>query len=236
MGYTGGMRTLAIGDIHGCSYLLDALLAAASPTPDDLVVFLGDYVDRGPDSRGVLDRVIALGLTHRVVGLRGNHEIMMLRARTDASWYRTWSQCGGLQTLGSYGANPGRTGTLADVPEAHWKFMAETCGDWYETADAVFVHANLAPGVPMEEQAEQMLFWEPLSREKPIHHAGGKLAVCGHAAQKSGEILDLGTAVGIDTFAYGGGRLTCLHVESGHYWQADALGRIHEGDRDGGTP
>jgi serine/threonine protein phosphatase 1 len=75
------MRTLAIGDIHGCLAALDDLLAAVAPQPDDLLVFLGDYVDRGPDSRGVLDRLIELCRTHRVVPLRGNHEMMMRYAR-----------------------------------------------------------------------------------------------------------------------------------------------------------
>src|SRR5256885_14038851 len=89
------MRTLAIGDVHGASAALDALLALVRPTPDDFLVFLGDYVDRGPDTRGVLDRLIALGKSHRCVFLRGNHELMMTRARHDRSALRLWLAVGG---------------------------------------------------------------------------------------------------------------------------------------------
>ena len=124
------MRTLAIGDIHGCTTHLDALLAAVAPTPVDRLVFLGDYVDRGPDSRGVLDRLIALKETHQVVCLRGNHELMMTRARSDKSEYRMWMQVGGAQALGSYGDKPGRSGTLDSIPEAHWRFIDNLPGSF----------------------------------------------------------------------------------------------------------
>ena len=75
------MRTLAIGDIHGCARSLDKLLSVVQPQPEDLIVALGDYVDRGPDSRGVLDRVIALHAAGRLIALRGNHDLMMLHSR-----------------------------------------------------------------------------------------------------------------------------------------------------------
>src|SRR5687767_8309241 len=119
------MRVLAIGDIHGCSGPLDALLEWVAPTPADLVVTLGDYVDRGPDTRGVLDRLIALKRAlPNIVCLRGNHEIMMLAARAGGRGERAdWLSVGGLQTLGSYGPAPGRSGTLADVPAEHWDFL-----------------------------------------------------------------------------------------------------------------
>src|SRR5580704_11284012 len=78
------MRILAIGDIHGCSGALDVLLKAVQPQPDDLLITLGDYVDRGPDSAGVVQRLLQLRETRRVVSLRGNHELMMLAARRDA--------------------------------------------------------------------------------------------------------------------------------------------------------
>src|SRR5438105_2014099 len=119
------MRVLAIGDIHGCLGPLDELLAWVNPAPDDLVVTLGDCVDRGPDTRGVLDRLIALkrgGM--RLVCLRGNHEIMMLDAyhggRDDR---KGWLLVGGAQALASYGTLPGRSGTFADVPREHWDFL-----------------------------------------------------------------------------------------------------------------
>jgi serine/threonine protein phosphatase 1 len=224
------MRTLAVGDIHGCSTLLDDLLAAVRPTADDLLVFLGDYVDRGPDGRGVIDRLLALRRTHRVVCLRGNHELMMLRARHDRSEARMWLSVGGTQTLGSYGRSPGRTGTLADVPAEHWEFMERTCVDYYETDTHVFAHAGVDPSLPLGEQDEMWLFWEFLDRTRPpARHVSGKTVVCGHSSQRSGEILDLGTTVCIDTFAYGGGWLTCLEPMTGLYWQVNLMGKVRTG-------
>ncbi|MBY0512799.1 MAG: serine/threonine protein phosphatase, partial [Gemmataceae bacterium] len=112
------MRVLAIGDVHGCLMPLNDLLAAVKPTPDDLLITLGDVVDRGPDSKGVLDRMIRLRASGvNLVCLRGNHEIMMVEARKGgSSELRMWQSVGGLQTLGSYGTAPGRAGTLKDVP------------------------------------------------------------------------------------------------------------------------
>jgi serine/threonine protein phosphatase 1 len=220
------MRILAIGDVHGASTSLDALLAAVRPTPDDLLVFLGDYVDRGPDSRGVLDRLIALGQSHRCVFLRGNHELMMTRARHDRGELRMWLSVGGMQTLASYG----RAGTLADVPAEHWDFLDNHLANYHETDTHVFVHATLFPELPLDEQPELMLFWEFLTG--PIRHESGKTVVCGHTSQKSGEILDLGDTICIDTFVYGGGWLTCLDVGSLRYWQANLLCQTRDGQLD----
>lgn len=79
------MRHLAIGDIHGCSRALDALLAVVKPRPDDLLITLGDYVNRGPDSRGVVERLVSLHRAGHLIALTGNHEQMMLEARDDGS-------------------------------------------------------------------------------------------------------------------------------------------------------
>lgn len=225
-----GMRTLAFGDIHGASIQLDALLAAVRPRPDDRLVFLGDYVDRGPDSRGVLDRLIEVRNVHpNAVFLRGNHELMMTRARKDRGEMRMWLSVGGAQALASYGQAPGRNGKLSDVPDEHWDFL-EGCRDYFETHSHLFVHANLDPELPPDEQGELMLFWEFLTG--PIRHVSGKTVICGHTSQKSGRVLDLGDTICIDTFAYGGGFLTCLDVGARHFWQADATGRLKEDDLD----
>ena len=142
------MRVLAIGDVHGCSFLLDDLLAWVAPAADDTVVTLGDYVDRGPDSRGVLDRLVRMKREgKRLVCLRGNHELMMLDARGgDRGATADWLSVGGLQTLGSYGPSPGRTGTLVDVPAEHWDFLEYNLLDYFETGTHIFVHAGLSPG------------------------------------------------------------------------------------------
>src|SRR5882724_10961248 len=116
------MRTLAIGDIHGCLRALDAILEMVRPQPDDLVVALGDYADRGPESRGVIDRLLELRGRCRLVPLRGNHDQMMLDARSGYETLREWLLCGGSKTLASY-AGPGGSSGLADVPEQHWHFL-----------------------------------------------------------------------------------------------------------------
>ncbi len=89
------MRILAIGDIHGCSVALDALLAVVQPQADDLLITIGDYVDRGPDSSGVIQRLLKLQKTHNLVALRGNHEVMMLAARGGPEELAEWLECGG---------------------------------------------------------------------------------------------------------------------------------------------
>ena len=96
-------RTIAIGDIHGCSLALAALLDAIDPNPDDLLVTLGDYIDRGPDSRGVLDQVIALAWRCTLVPLVGNHEEMLLAALEGQSELDYWMKFGGMEALASYG-------------------------------------------------------------------------------------------------------------------------------------
>jgi serine/threonine protein phosphatase 1 len=148
---------------------------------------------------------------------------MMTRARHDRSELRMWQSVGGRQALASYGP----AATLASVPAAHWDFLDNRLVDYHETDTHIFVHANLVPGYPLEEQPEEMLFWEFLTW--PIRHESGKTVVCGHTSQKSGEVLDLGDTICIDTFAYGGGWLTCLDAGRLRYWQANLQGQTREG-------
>jgi serine/threonine protein phosphatase 1 len=222
------MRTLAIGDIHGCARALDALLAAVNPHPDDLLVTLGDYVDRGPDSRAVLDRMLSLHATGRLLPLRGNHDVMMLHAREWEDAGPVWLACGGQSTLASYGAASLRPADLKKVPEAHWSFLENTCVNWYETATHIFVHASLYPDLPLCDQPEAVLLWEKLAA--PVSHVSGKVMVCGHTRQNNGIPLSWGSTVCIDTGAYvEGGWLTCLDVDEGCYWQANESGQLRAG-------
>src|SRR4051794_35329064 len=115
-------RVLAIGDIHGCSRALDALLAAVAPSPDDLIVTLGDYIDRGLDSAGVIDRLIRLSTTHSLIPLRGNHEEVMLDARRGPEFLEVWKRCGGDTALISYAPEDDNPG-LDRIPAAHWDFI-----------------------------------------------------------------------------------------------------------------
>ena len=221
-------RTLAIGDVHGCLTALDTLLGFVQPQPADRLVFLGDYVDRGPDSKGVLDRLLELKRMAEVVCLRGNHEIMMLGARQGRDDYRFWLACGGLEAMQSY-AGPDGVMTLDDIPEAHWHFVRHGCKDWHETETHVFVHANLHPDKPLDEQGTDWLHWQALIRDRHKPHQSGKTMVCGHSEQRDGMPLRVLGAVCIDTWAYGDGWLTCLDVESGEYWQANELGQTRAG-------
>jgi hypothetical protein len=113
------VRTIAIGDLHGCSLALAALVEAIDPQPDDTIITVGDYVDRGIDSKGVLDQLIALSNRCRLLPLLGNHDQMMLHARDGKDDFRFWMNCGGITTLDSYGS----TGRLDLIPAAHFHFL-----------------------------------------------------------------------------------------------------------------
>lgn len=217
------MRILAIGDIHGCSVAFDTLIAAVNLQLEDKIITLGDYVDRGPDSKGVISRLLTLHDTGQLVALRGNHELMMLEARNKNIRESEWRYCGGETTLASYSGS-GDAGNMADIPDAHWDFIENACVNWYETDTHFFVHANAYPDMPLTEQPEYMLFWEPFGN--PGRHFSGKTMVCGHTSQKSGVPVNLGYAICIDTWVYGKGWLTCLDVTSGKVWQANQVGQL----------
>jgi Calcineurin-like phosphoesterase len=222
-------RLLAIGDVHGCLTALDTLLGFVQPTSDDQLVFLGDYVDRGPDSKGVLNRLIELQRSHQVVFLRGNHEIMMLGARNGRDDFRFWFACGGAEAMESY-ARPNGIVTLDDIPGSHWQLL-ERCVDWYETDTHIFVHAGLHPDLPLDQQPTEWLHWQPLSERLHRPHCSGKTMICGHTHQRTGMPLRLDRAICIDTWVYGDGWLTCLDVESGEYWQANEYGQTRIGEQ-----
>lgn len=224
------MRTLAIGDIHGCIQALDTLIEQVNPQAHDLVVTLGDYVDRGPDSKAVLDRMVALGERCRHVALKGNHEVMMLGACEDSEQFAEWLQCGGRQTLGAYRANEDWR-TFADtVPESHWQFIRGECAPYHETSTHFFVHANAAPDLPLADQPDYLLYWESLEAAMWRPHESCKTMICGHTPQRSGRPLVLDGAICIDTWVYGGGWLTCLDVELDAYWQANERGETRMGN------
>lgn len=216
-------RLLAIGDIHGCLTHLDALLGAIAPAKTDQLIFLGDYVDRGPESAGVLKRLMQLAGKHKTQFIRGNHEDMMLRARGGMQPYREWVLNGGDATMASYG---GKRGTLKDVPTEHWAFLQNNLVDYVETKTHIFVHASAYPDMPMKEQPDFMLRWERCDNIQP--HQSGKTIVCGHTPQRDGSPLNLGYAICIDTHACGFGLLTCLDASSGKLWQADENSRVEQ--------
>ncbi len=221
------MRTLAIGDIHGCSTALLALERCVPFQADDLIVTLGDLVDRGPDTHAVLDWAIARQRRNRLVALFGNHELMMLQARDSEEALASWLQAGGDATLASYSPFDD-AGRLADVPDRHWRFLEQDLLPYYEMETHFFVHAGAYPELPLEEQPDSMLYYE--SWNDPAPHESGKILVCGHTPQPSGVPLSIGHAVCIDTDVFGRrGWLTCLDVASGQYWQANQRGETRVG-------
>jgi serine/threonine protein phosphatase 1 len=217
-------RTIAIGDIHGCSAALVALLDAISPREDDLIVTLGDYVDRGPDSRGVLDRLIRLGRECRHVPILGNHDEMFLHA-IRGSAVTAFLGMGGLATMRSYGA--GEPTDFEVVPREHVSFL-ERCVDYFETATHIFLHACYVPDLAMADQPSLAIRWESIRDGIPEPHFTGKVAVVGHTSQKQGQPLDAGHLRCIDTYCYGGGWLTGLEVLTGRIWQANMERRVRE--------
>ncbi len=212
-------RTIAIGDIHGCAAALKALLALIQPRPADLIVTLGDYVDRGPDSRGVIDQLIDLGTQCQLVPLLGNHDEVFLDALDGTGSVDDLIDMGGGPTLDSYG----RGRRLDLVPPAHHEFL-ESCRDFHETAWHIFVHGNYDPDLPMPEQEVGQMRWESLRGMTPGPHQSGKTVIVGHTAQKNGEIWDLGHVKCIDTCCYGGGWLTALNVRTDETWQVNRDG------------
>lgn len=219
-----GERVYAVGDIHGRLDLLERLLEmiaadqAARPHAATRVIFLGDYIDRGPDSRAVIERLQGgppRGLSWHF--LRGNHEAIMLRCLEGPAMFANWAANGGLATLKSYGLDarfsangPMLLSQLREVlPEAHRAFL-RGLKMTMEVGDYFFVHAGVRPGVPLASQAEEDCLF---IREKFLRHRGsfGKIVVHGHTPVAEPEVL--ANRIGIDTGSFFSGRLTALRLE-----------------------
>ncbi len=214
-------RLLAIGDIHGCHIAFDTLLAHLAITPSDTVVVLGDVIDRGPGTRQVIDRLLELRERCRVVFLLGNHEEMFLDSLTTDEVREPWMGFGGLETLISYGEHAEDTGEL---PADHVAFL-KTGLDYFDTESTVFVHANLEPGRSLSEQTPEWLRWVKLTKhELPL--PSGQRVICGHSAQKDGQVWVGDRWVCIDTFAYGGMFLTALDVGNDLVYQTQQSGEF----------
>ncbi|MCG7349810.1 serine/threonine protein phosphatase [Sphingomonas sp. ACRSK] len=233
-----GRKLYAIGDIHGRFDLLDGLLEqifrdeAARGGPAGELIFLGDLVDRGPESAQVIDRLIALKAERPGVRvLLGNHEEVFLGALAgDAKALRLFSRIGGEETILSYGVSP-QVYAHADydelyqllieaVPETHRAFL-ESCEDMIVAGDYVFVHAGIRPGVPLAEQRPSDLRWireEFLRARAPLE----KRVVHGHTISE--EIVDLPHRLGLDTGAYRSGILSAMGFQGEKSWILQELG------------
>jgi serine/threonine protein phosphatase 1 len=221
-----GVRIYAISDIHGCADLLTQRFAAIdadlarSRSLRPIHVFLGDYIDRGTDSRRTLDMLVERSKSHQTVFLKGNHEAYLMKALDDPTIFQDWRKYGSLQTLISYGLTPSLDPDLAEqaelirqlktaLPEAHKRFLKRlrltfTCGDFF------FVHAGVRPGIRLSQQREADLLWIRdafLESEENF----GKYIVHGHTPVREPDIRP--NRINIDTGAYATGNLTLLTVQ-----------------------
>lgn len=226
-----GTGLFAIGDIHGRLDLLSELLAKIEIAADEatldrkILVFLGDYVDRGASSRGVLESLIADPLPgFEKVCLLGNHEEMFMAFLEEPEGGRAWLANGGDATTQSYGVDitgyieskdlSGLHGALREaVPAAHRHFL-RTLSSHFVEGDYFFTHAGIRPGIALEKQDSQDLIWirEPFLSSKKDH---GKVVVHGHSVTFEPEEYpssDQPSRIGIDTGAYLTERLTCLYL------------------------
>lgn len=241
---TGGRLVYAIGDVHGRLDLLGPLLhdiardaVATRPPERPLLVLLGDYVDRGPDSRGVIDLILQMqaDATFEVAALKGNHEEALLQFLDDPTFAAKWLEHGGAATMVSYGVPPLASRADADgwtkvrdafaaaLPPQHLRFyrtleLVRVVGDY------AFVHAGVRPGVALEQQSERDLLWiryEFLDDRGPF----GKVIVHGHTPTEEPQVLK--HRIGLDTGAYATGVLTAvrLYGEERRLMQAKAQRR-----------
>lgn len=219
-------RVYAIGDIHGRADLLDRMIVeiardlSAHPADDALTVTVGDYIDRGPDSRGVIERLIRNPFATRFVALKGNHESLLMSFLRDSSSADYWRRLGGLETLHSYGVNVGplmrgqghaaaAEAFRVALPQSHVEFLASlklslSVGQYF------LCHAGVRPGVPLERQHENDLLWirdEFLGSKVDF----GKIVVHGHTPTEEPELRS--NRVNVDTGAFMTDRLTCAVLE-----------------------
>jgi diadenosine tetraphosphatase ApaH/serine/threonine PP2A family protein phosphatase len=219
-------RIYAIGDVHGRLDLLREMFSAIDeslamhPIENVVQVLVGDYIDRGPNSRQVIDALIARAQQHNMVYLKGNHENYAVEFLADPSVLSEWKQVGGMSTLLSYGLQP-RTqddpqtrqeiaaAFRSVLPDSHRRFLQSlrltySCGDFF------FTHAGVRPGIPLVEQREEDLLW--IRDDFLLHEEDfGKIIVHGHTPAKTPDIR--ANRINIDTGAFATGRLTCLILQ-----------------------
>lgn len=214
-------RVIAIGDVHGCLAALDTVLDAIAPQSSDSLILLGDFVDRGPNSAGVIDRLIELRERCHLFTIMGNHDELMLEVIDKNTWkLGQWLMYGGEQTMRSYG-----TDKVSDIPKDHIELLRNSV-PFCETEHHFFTHANYLEGKSLATTPGDVLRWESLKARVPGPHNSGKMAVLGHTAQKDGMVLYAGHFLCLDTYCYSTGFLTAFEVNTGEYWQADRKGSL----------
>jgi serine/threonine protein phosphatase 1 len=212
-------RLFAIGDIHGCPDELAAILKSIAPGPTDTVVFVGDYVDRGPSARDVIEQLVELQRgTAEIVFLKGNHEDMMLSFLGFPGHYgESFLFNGGAQTLDSYGISEDTLERAIEfLPSTHLDFLRGLATS-YHRPPYLFVHAGIQPTRQLEEQAVEDMLW---IRQEFIFniHLLAATVVFGHTPMRA-VMVDLPYKLGIDTGLVYGGKLTCLEFSEGVAYQ-----------------
>lgn len=213
-------RTFAIGDIHGCADELDTLLTAIAPQAGDVLCFLGDYVDRGPASRHVIDLLLQVRQGPAdCIFLRGNHEDMLIDflGMDGGRFGDMYLENGGAPTLRSYGLAPRRSPDLiASMPPRHVEFIASLTFV-AEVGNVLCVHAGLRPSLALDRQRPEDLLW---IREEFYGqpHRFGRIVIYGHTPRRVVEIAPP-YRIGLDTGLVYGGSLSCLHLEDAEVWQ-----------------
>jgi serine/threonine protein phosphatase 1 len=218
-------RLFAIGDVHGCPDEVGAILKAIAPHDGDTVVFVGDYVDRGPSARDVIE--LALDAEKggaEFVFLKGNHEDMMMSfLGMPGSYGESFLFNGGVATLESYGvgeADLEHAGEL--MPTKHLDFLSRLAVSYY-SPPYLFVHAGIMPLRQLEEQQVEDMLW---IRQEFIFnpHKLDATVVFGHTPMR-GVMIDLPYKLGIDTGLVYGGKLTCVELNEGALYQVDRNSR-----------
>jgi serine/threonine protein phosphatase 1 len=212
-------RLFAIGDIHGCPDELEAMLDGIAPARGDTVVFVGDYVDRGPAARDVIELLVERKRGDaEIVFLKGNHEDMMLSFLGMPGHYgESFLINGGAQTLDSYGVTESTLDdAIEQIPESHVEFL-KNLGTSYLRPPFLFVHAGIQPLRQLEEQNVEDMLW--IRQEfifKP--HQIGATVVFGHTPMRA-VMVDLPYKLGIDTGLVYGGKLSCVEFSEGVLYQ-----------------
>ena len=243
-----GQRIYAIGDVHGRLDLLEALIAGieaddlARGGADTTVILLGDLIDRGPASAGVVAAVQDWGQRRRVRNLMGNHEEMLLAAMDSDTVLRSFLRFGGRETVLSYLPDPGvyHRASLSEtralmhsaIPAAHLEFI-RGFEDMITVGDYLFVHAGIRPGVALSDQQSQDLRW---IRDPFLGHSDpfGHVVVHGHTIFNEPDVGH--NRIGLDTGAYRTGQLTAMGFEGTQRWiiavnDQDAAVRAAKGDK-----
>jgi len=212
-------RLFAVGDIHGCVDELAAMLRSIAPARGDTVVFVGDYVDRGPSANDVIELLLdAENSEAELVFLKGNHEDMMLSFLGYPGHYgESFLFNGGAQTLESYGIGEAELDEVESrIPATHVEFL-KRLGTSYYRPPYFFVHAGIAPLRQLEEQTVEDMLW--IRQEFIFHpHQTGATVVFGHTPMRA-VMIDPPYKLGIDTGLVYGGKLTCLEFTEGVSYQ-----------------